>query len=193
MWEGPGPLRILLIVLFPGSFLRHVNQARVSIIIVDRFLAWDIQELASHLVGEVENVRAAGRRVLENFLLSLGFCQVDSMFGEPLGIKIFLLAATILPGFAASPLFPDYTVNSHIPPPGLFLPPVIVSRPAHIFNCLQQTGLFLDSFPQISSFPLPLALLDVVDAMKTFWNSQWLSKREGWLQCINNRVTTGLC
>ena len=53
------------------------------------------------------------------------------MFGEALGLLIFLLAGTFLSGFP-SPLFIDCTVNSHIPPPGLFSPRVFLGRPAHI-------------------------------------------------------------
>ena len=67
------------------------------------------------------------------------------MFGEVLGLLIFLLTATFLPGFPASPLYIDCTVNSCIPPPRLFSPPLFLGRPAHIFSCLQQTGLQLSS------------------------------------------------
>ena len=110
-------------------------------------------------------VSVADWRVLEDFLFSLGFYQIDSMFGKALGLLIFLLAVTFLPGFLASPLFLDYTVNSCIPPPGLFSPPVFLGRPAHIFSCLQQTG---KSFSQVPSVPLPLELLEVISAMKAF-------------------------
>ena len=74
---------------------------------------------ASHLVGKAEKVRAARRRVLEDILFSLGFCQIHSMFGEVLGLLIFLFATTILPGFPASLIFLGCTIDSCVPPPGL--------------------------------------------------------------------------
>ena len=89
--------------------------------------------------------RAAGWRILEDFVFNLGFCQIDSRFGEALGFLIFLLAATFLLYFPASLLFLDCTVNSRIPPPGFFSPPMCLGRPAHIFSCLQQTGLQLST------------------------------------------------
>ena len=100
------------------------------------------------LVGEVEKVSAVRWRVLEDFFFSRGFCQIDSMFGKALGILIFLLAATILPGFPASLLLLDCTLDNHIPTPGLFSPPVFLGRPPFIFSCLQLTGpqLFPDLF-----------------------------------------------
>ena len=101
----------------------------------------------SHLVGDAEKVRTAGWRVLADFLFSLGFYQVDNLFGEALGLLIFLLAVTFLPGFPASPLFLDCTVDRCIPPPGVFSPLVFLGRPAHIISCLQQTGLQL--FPDL--------------------------------------------
>ena len=116
--------------------------AQLSSVNVDRFLTLDIQVFRSHLVGEVGKVRPAGWRVLEDFLFSLGFCQTDSMFGEAIGFLLFLLAATIFPGFPTSLLYLDCPVDSRIPPPGLFSPPVFLgARPTHIFSCLQQTGL----------------------------------------------------
>ena len=103
LWRSLGPSETL-IVFFPCSLLGPVIQAELTSIIVDRFLTLDIQVFASYLVGEAEKVSAAGWRVFEDFLFSLGFCQIDSMFGEVLGLLIFLLAATSLPGFPASPL-----------------------------------------------------------------------------------------
>ena len=44
-------------------------------------------------------------KVFWDSLLSLGFCLIDSMFGEVLSILIFHLAAIVLPHFPASPLF----------------------------------------------------------------------------------------
>ena len=144
-WGRPGPSRTLhsrgAIVFFPGSLLGPVIQAQLSSIISDRFLTLDIQGFASRLVGEAETVSVTGWRVLEDFLFSLGFGQIDSMFGDALHLLKLLYAATFLPGFPASPLFLDCVVDSRIPPPGLFLPPVFLGRPAHIFSCLQQTGL----------------------------------------------------
>ena len=92
-------------------------------------------------------VRADEWRNLGDFLFCLEFCQVDSMFGEAFGLLIFLLDTTFLPGFPASLLFIDCTIDSHIPPPDFFSPPVFLGRPTHIFSCLQQTGLQL--FPDL--------------------------------------------
>ena len=69
------------------------------------------------------------------------------MFGEALSLLIILLAATNLSYFPATPLFLECTVNSRIPPPGLFSPPEFFGRPEDIINCLQQTGLRL--FPDL--------------------------------------------
>ena len=56
---------------------------------------------------------------------------------------VFLLAATILARFVVSPLIPDYTNNSRIPPLGVLSPPGFLCRSSQIFSCLQQTGLQL--------------------------------------------------
>ena len=122
------------------SLIRSQIPAQLSGVIADRILGFDIHVFTSHLV------RAARWSIFEDFLFNLGFCQIDSMFDEALDLLIFLLAPTIPPGFPASPLFVvflDCTVDSHIPPPGLFSPLVFLGRPAHIFSCRQQTGLQL--------------------------------------------------
>ena len=100
-------------------------------------------------------------------------CRGRRWYYPPLGPLIFLLAATILSGFPAFLLLLDCTVDCHIPTLGLFSPQVVLGRPAHIFSCLQQNGLHC--FLQISSVPLPLALLDVVCVMKACWHSDWAS------------------
>ena len=64
------------------------------------------------------------------------------MFGKALGLPIFLLAATVLPGFPASlPFLRLHCQQSHSTTRSLS-PPVYLGRPTHIFNCLQQTGHF---------------------------------------------------
>ena len=61
--------------LFSASLFSHAIQEQLSSAIADSFLALDIQDFACLLVGEVEKLRAAGLRVLEDFLFCLGFCQ----------------------------------------------------------------------------------------------------------------------
>ena len=72
------------------SLLGSAIQAQHSSIIADRFLKLNIQFL--HLIWLM--VSATGWTVLENFVLSLGLCLIDSMFGEVLGLLILLLADT---------------------------------------------------------------------------------------------------
>ena len=126
----------------------------------------------SSLLDPVVQVSAAGWRVHEDFLFSLGFCQIGSMFGEALGLLIFLLASTILEDFPASLLFLDWTVDSSIPSPGLFVPLVFLGRPTHIFSCFSRLDF---SFSQISSVPLPLEFLEIISVMKALWYSNWAS------------------
>ena len=179
LWGSPGPSQTLHSrdthnVL--SRQLASVIQAHLSSVITDNILTLDIHVFASYLVGEAEKVRAAGWKVLGDFLFSLGFCQIDSMFVEMLGL---LLAATILPGFSVSPLFLDYTVDFSIPPPGLFLPPVFLSWPAHIFRCLRQTGLQLspDLFCSTATNIVWGRLCD--KSLLVLWLSLWLPEGSG--------------
>ena len=73
------------------------------------------------------------------------------------------------------------------PPPGLFSPLVLLSRPSHIFICLR----WLDfSFFQISSVPLLQTLLQIISVMRAVWCSDWAS---GSLRCqVLNRGMTFL-
>ena len=50
--------------------------------------------------------------------------------GGPHGLLLFFLAATHFPGFPASPLSFDYTVDSYISPTGLFKPTVFLGKPS---------------------------------------------------------------
>ena len=68
-------IQAALIVIFSGTFLNPVIQAQLPSIIEDRFLALDIEVFTSHLVGEVEKVRAARWRVFEDVLVNLEFCR----------------------------------------------------------------------------------------------------------------------
>ena len=115
---------------------------------------------------EAEKFSAFRWRVLEDLLFSLGFCQVGSMFGDVLGLLVFLLAATFLLCFLASLLFRACTVNSLIPPTGLLLPLVFLGRHAHIFKCLGQTGLHL--------FPYLFCLTTTSDDWDHFCNESLL-------------------
>ena len=155
--------RVPVELYIPGSLFNPVVQAQFSNIILERSFALDIQVFAAHFVGEAEEIKVAGWKVLVDFLFSLGFCQMNSMFGKVLGLLIFVLAATILPVilcvFSASLLFLDCIVDSRIPSPGLF-------RHLCFLVDLDAFSVALSrihfSFSQISSVPLPLALLGVV-------------------------------
>ena len=117
--------------------------------------------------------------------------MIDSMFDETLDLLIFLLAATVLPGFTATPLFFYCIVDNRIPPPGLFSPHVFLNQPLHIFNCLQQTGLKLspDFFCHTVASRAWGYLCD--DSILLLWLSIWLPNApgggwisfEGWEGC----------
>ena len=185
IWEA-------LIVFFPGSLLGPVIQAQLSNVIADRFLAFDILVFAFHLVSEEEQVSVTRWRVRENFLISLGFCQIDSMFGEVLGLLIFILAATFLPGFPASPFLLDCTVDSCIPPLGLFSPLVFLGGSAHILSSLQQTGFqFLpDPFCPTTSYKVPKGTKPLNSGHP--WFELWISINDygysyySWISIIGN-------
>ena len=97
-----------------------------------------------------DKVSAAGWRVVAGFL----FSQIDSMFGEVLGLLVSLFTATSHPGFTTSSL--SWLHMCFLVDPHAFL--VAHSR--------------LDfSFSQIATVPLALALLDAVSVVKAFWYS----------------------
>ena len=149
------------IMLFLGCLLCQVVQAQLSSVIVDRFPALDTQVSMSPLVGKEDLIEAV-LKVLEKFLFCQGICQV---FGETLGLLLLLLAVIFLPDFPIPPLFPGCTVDSCIPPPGTFSPPIILVNQRTFLISFSKLDF---SFPQISLVPLPLALLALVSVMRAF-------------------------
>ena len=130
-------------MLVRGSWLSPVVQAQISSIIVDRFLdldkvlrlVWLARWKGSELLGEGSSS--------EDFLFSLGFCQIDSIFGEAPSLLIIHLAGPIHPGFPESLLFRVCAVGRCLPLQGLLSPPLFLGRPAHISGYLQETKLQL--------------------------------------------------
>ena len=102
-------------------------------------------------------------RVLAYFMFVLGFCQIDSMFGQPLGLLIFLFA-TAFP-FSSISTFLDCTVDDRNRPPDTFSPAAFLVN-LHTFSAAFRKLDF--RFPQITSLPSPLALLGAVSVLKTY-------------------------
>ena len=91
-------------------------------------LTWLVRRNSLELLGEEKR--------LWELLLCLEFCHINPMFDNTLGILIFLLAATFIPGFPVFMLLLYCTVYCCVPPPGLSSPLVFLSEAAHAFNCL---------------------------------------------------------
>ena len=92
------------------------------------------------------------------------------MFDELVSLLIFHLATIFHPGFPSSPLFLDCTEDLCILPSGLFLPPVFLGKPLHVFSCFLQSALQLS---QISSGSPPLVLFEIFTAIKGYHYSDW--------------------
>ena len=127
-------------------------------------LILNIQVFMSRLVGEAEKVRAVGWRVLEDFLFSLGICQIDSMFGEALDLLIFLLVFQHLHLNLTALSTAAFHYQTSLHHRCFLVDPQMFSL---IFSRLD--------FPHISSVPLLLALLEAVSMMNTFWYSEPLA------------------
>ena len=161
-------------MLFPGCLFCPAIQAPRSSIIVDmsfaftsRFphLSWFTRQHRLELLSE----GSLRTRAFEDFLFWLGFGQLNSM----LGIGLAISYPPLLPPF--------FQVSQHI----CFsltafhhqvYTNCIFGKPAHLFNCLQQTGIQRSSYlfcPNAASIAWG-HLCD--DSLLVPWLSLWIHK-----------------
>ena len=159
------------IMFSPCILLCLLSQWHFPSVIFHWLVAYNINILFPHLVGEVEDIRRLVVNAIIDHLVCFVACMVHHMSGDALGSVIWCSCAfASLPCFESLALGCDGIIYFLIPPPSFELPSVELCCATQLLCFLQPTCLeFCADF--LSSQGISI-LIDVVSTLESVWSVQ---------------------